>query len=133
MLVFDAHALILWVEGKLSPAAMRAVDTELSSKTCQIIVPAICTLRLCGWVRSGRLKLSMSLDAWIDLITDIPGVELRALDSQVLLLSHEIMANSLWQDNLVRDAVVATAKLLGCSLVSPLPHNQVCNSQNVIW
>lgn len=81
--VLDTHALIWWVQGdsQLSPRAKAAIRKELSAEDGLILVSAISAWEIAMLVKKDRLSLTMSVDDWLAVVSDIEGVRFIPVDN----------------------------------------------------
>ncbi len=91
MIVLDTHALIWWVNGDetLSQAARKAIEGALQSEG-QVLVSAITAWEIAMLVERGRLSLAMSIDAWLQAVASIEGIEIVPVSSAVTVQSTRL-------------------------------------------
>ncbi|HSH27763.1 MAG TPA: type II toxin-antitoxin system VapC family toxin [Wenzhouxiangella sp.] len=82
MIVLDTHALLWWVNGdtQLSQSALDTITQELESENGNILMSAITAWEIALLVEKERLSLSMSVDDWLETVSDIDGVSFVPLD-----------------------------------------------------
>lgn len=92
MILLDTHVLLWWVNGdsQLSSQAKAAIEREQASDEGQILVSAISAWEIAMLVEKGRLTLTMSVDDWLDTVSEIDGVRFVSVDVAVSIQSTRL-------------------------------------------
>jgi PIN domain nuclease of toxin-antitoxin system len=114
--LFDTHALIWWVDDpkRLSPAQRRAVRT--AGARGHLWVSEITFWEVASLVERGRVRLTLSVDAWLERAAAEPLVRRCGISPAIVqeLVSLAITRNWDPADRIL----VATARVLGAKLVT---------------
>lgn len=91
MIILDTHILVWWLTGnqELSDKAKSAIESELKDGGL-ILVSSITTWELAMLVSKGRLSLSMDIDTWIQIASEIEQIEFLPLDNKVAIESTRL-------------------------------------------
>ena len=88
LIVLDTHVLVWWVTGQsaeLSRKARTAIDKEAAGG--EILVPSICASEIAMLVERGRLQLTMDVEQWLDIVTDIDAVRFVSVNNRIAVKS----------------------------------------------
>ena len=88
LIVLDTHVLVWWVTGQsaeLSRKARTAIDKEAAGG--EILVPSICAWEIAMLVERGRLQLTMDVEQWLDIVTDIDAVRFVSVNNRIAVKS----------------------------------------------
>ena len=132
MIVLDTHILIWWITGdltKLSENATFAINQELAGG--EIIISSITAWEVAMLVAKDRIVISMDLDEWLSTIAQIEAVKFYAVDNDIAVKSANLPGE--FHKDPADRMIVATARKLGCSLVTA--DEKILNYQHVktIW
>jgi PIN domain nuclease of toxin-antitoxin system len=117
VIVLDAHVLLWWASGdteQLSAAAARVIDMELTGG--QIAVSSISAWELAMLVNKGRVNLSMDIEAWLSVVSQIEAVYFVPVDNEIGVKSV-VLPGKFHKDPADR-IIVATARQLAAPLVT---------------
>lgn len=117
MIVLDTHALLWWASGEreaLSAAAARAIDAELAGG--QIMVSSISAWELAMLVDRGRVALSMDIEEWLSVVSQVEAVSFVPVDNEIGVKSVAL-PGAFHKDPADR-IIVATARKLAAPLVT---------------
>lgn len=131
MILLDTHALIWWVSNtdKIPPKARQAIQTEV--KKGQLGVSAISIWEICMLVKKGRLKLSISLDSWLQKVESLPILSFIPVDNYIAKNSVSLDADTL-KDPADR-IIAATALHSGSTLITGDQKIHKCGLIKTIW
>jgi PIN domain nuclease of toxin-antitoxin system len=92
LIVLDTHTLIWWVNGdsQLSLNAKMAIEHEQQNEDGIILVSAISAWEIALFVGRDRLTLGMSLDDWIETVSEIEGVRFVPVNEVVSVESTRL-------------------------------------------
>ena len=132
MIVLDTHILIWWITGdltKLSENATFAINQELAGG--EIIISSITAWEVAMLVAKDRIVISMDLEEWLSTIAQIEAVKFYAVDNDIAVKSATLPGE--FHKDPADRMIVATARKLGCSLVTA--DEKILNYQHVktIW
>ena len=132
MIVLDTHILIWWITGdltKLSENATFAISQELAGG--EIIISSITAWEVAMLVAKDRIVISMDLDEWLSTIEQIEAVKFYAVDNDIAVKSANLPGE--FHKDPADRMIIATARKLGCSLVTA--DEKILNYQHVktIW
>ena len=112
MILLDTSAVLFWAfaPNKLSRPAIAAIE-----ESTLLIINAISLWEI-GWkVKQGRLRIPISLQFCVSLLSEADRVEMQPTDMNIWLHSIELA----WSHRDPADRViVAAADLLGCPLIT---------------
>ena len=112
MIVLDTSTLLFWTFApeKLSANALEAMETSPT-----YVVNAVSIWEI-GWkMRRGKLALPMSIRAYVGHLLETERIEIHPTELEIWLQSMEMD----WEHKDPADRIiVATAKVLGCPLVT---------------
>jgi len=132
MIVLDTHILIWWLSGndKLSIAAKKAIEFELQNNG-KILVSSITAWEMAMLIEKGRLNLSMDVDSWLLIASEIDQVEFISINNKVAIESTRL-PGSFHKDPADR-MITALARTLALPLVTA--DDKIRNYQhvNTIW
>lgn len=117
MIVLDTHALLWWASGdqaQLSAAAIHAVERELEGG--QIVVSSISAWELAMLVARDRIALSMDIEAWLSVVSQIEAVSFVPVDNEIAVKSVELPGD--FHKDPADRIIVATARKLAAPLVT---------------
>ena len=131
MIVLDTHALVWWVNksDRLSDTASALIEKE--RKDGQIIISSITAWEVSLLVSKGRLKLSMDVDSWLNLASQIENLEFLPLGNKVLIESTRL-PGAFHKDPADR-MIVAQARVLSAPLVTVDERIQAYPQVKTIW
>lgn len=113
--VLDTAALLYWTldPDALSPAASRAVDAAVAGPGC--LVSAISIWEIGLKAKRGLLSLGLPFEKFVERLERAEGIVIVPVDTRVWMRSLELN----WKHRDPADrAIVATASLAGCALVT---------------
>lgn len=116
MIVLDTHVLVWWVSNpeKLSSKARRAIERAIKAKAVYISSISVWEIALLS--AKGRLKLTMDVKRWIELIEQLPALQFVPVDNRIAL-SSVTLPERLHPDPADR-MIIATARYLGAKVVT---------------
>ena len=117
MIVLDTHVLVWWVTGQaaeLSRKARAAIDKEAAGG--EILVSAISAWEIAMLVERGRLQLTMDVEQWLDIVTDIDAVRFVSVNNRIAVKSIGL-PGGFHKDSADR-LIVATARDAAATLVT---------------
>ncbi|ARP89271.1 VapC toxin family PIN domain ribonuclease [Bordetella genomosp. 9] len=116
MIVLDTHALVWWASGdaQLSDPAREAIEAQQESGT--ILVSAISAWEIAMLVKAGRLALTMDVQAWLETLSEVPGVRFAPVGVRESVLSVNLPGE--FHKDPADRLIVATARQHGASLVT---------------
>lgn len=117
MIVLDTHALLWWATGdtaQLSPAATEAIEAQLGGG--QIVVSSISAWELAMLVARDRIALSMDIDEWLAVLSQIEEVRFVPVDNEIAIKSVELPGE--FHKDPADRIIVATARKLAAPLVT---------------
>ena len=90
MIALDTHALVWWAAGdeQLSRAAREAIDAELHAG--EILVSAISAWEIAMLAKTGRLALTMNVQAWLDTVAEVPAIRFVPVDVRTSVHSVDL-------------------------------------------
>lgn len=118
MIALDTQALVWWVSGhsRLSEKALTAINKELAAADGVILVSSMSAWEVAMLVEAGRLTLTMSVDDWLDNVTEIEGLRFVPVDNDIALASTRL-PGAFHKDPADR-IIVALARHFNVSLVT---------------
>lgn len=130
MIVLDTHVWLWWLSepGLLSAAALEAVEAAVQDDAVHI--SAISAWELALLVDRGRLELDRPVEAFVQATEALPFVHLVPVDTRIALdsvsldLPHRDPADRL---------IAATARLLGCALVTRDGRLRDSDAVRTVW
>ena len=117
MIVLDTHALLWWASGdtgQLSAVAAQAIEAELNGG--QISVSSISAWELAMLVAKGRIALSMDIEEWLSVVSQIEAVSFMPVDNEIAVKSVELPGE--FHKDPADRIIVATARKLAAPLVT---------------
>ena len=114
--VTDTHPLIWYTAGRhsrLSPRAVKIFDAAFAEQAL-VVIPSPVFWEISLLVQHGRIKLRESFDQWTAALISRRGLDVAALDVDVISEAHRLTFNG---DPFDR-AIVATARLMDLQLIS---------------
>jgi PIN domain nuclease of toxin-antitoxin system len=116
VIVLDTHALLWWASGNsdLSAAAAQAIEAELNGG--QIRVSSISAWELAMLVARGRIALSMDIEEWLSVVSQIEAVSFMPVDNEIAVKSVELPGE--FHKDPADRIIVATARKLATPLVT---------------
>jgi len=117
VIVLDTHALLWWASGdqaQLSAAASQAIAGELNGG--QIVVSSISSWELAMLVAKDRVALSMDIEAWLSVVSEIEAVRFMPVDNEIAVKSVELPGE--FHKDPADRIIVATARKLAVPLVT---------------
>lgn len=115
MIVLDTHVLVWWVAAApaLSARARRAIQSAARHRP--VIASAISVFEIATAVRRGRLKLSASLDQWLNDLRTLPELHLEPVSADIAQIAgafEEAMPGDPADRIIVATAITLQAKLV---------------------
>lgn len=94
MIILDTHVLLWWVSGEraLSRKAVKLIERNLKTER-SILISSISAWEIAMLAASGRLILSMDIDAWLAEVSRIPSIAFVAVDNSVAVKSANLPGN----------------------------------------
>ncbi len=132
MIVLDTHVLIWWASGEsaqLSPAAVRAIDAEMTGG--QIVISSISAWELAMLVARGRIDLSMDIEEWLAVVGQIEAVRFVPVDNETAVKSVELPGD--FHKDPADRLIVATARKLAAPLVTADAKIRAYPHVRVVW
>lgn len=117
MIVLDTHILLWWASGEnaqLSKGAQRAIGAEL--KGGRIMVSSMSAWELAMLVAKGRVALSMDIEEWLSVVSQIEVVSFVPVDNEIAVKSIELPGE--FHKDPTDRIIVATARKLTAQLVT---------------
>ena len=117
LIVLDTHVLVWWVTGQtteLSRKARTAIDKEAAGG--EILVSAISAWEIAMLVERGRLQLTLDVEQWLDIVTDIDAVRFVPVNNRIAVKSVGL-PGEFHKDSADR-LIVATARDAAAPLVT---------------
>lgn len=117
MIVLDTHILLWWLGGsdQLSQRAKTIINKE-QKNSGTIIVSAISAWEVAMLVNKGRLTLSMDVNSWLQIASEIEHVQFTPLDNRVLVESTRLPGE--FHKDPADRMIVAQARTLAAPLVT---------------
>jgi PIN domain nuclease of toxin-antitoxin system len=117
MLVIDTHILLWWVndDKQLSAKARAAIQDEMGNQG-SILVSSISAWEIAMLVNRNRLTLTMDLDKWLQVVSEIDCLRFVPIDNKVALESTRL-PGSFHKDPADR-MIVALARNVSAPLVN---------------
>jgi len=115
MIILDTHIWTWWVHGdeRLTKAQEKVIT---ANETDVIGVSAISCWEIAKLVEYGRLELPCSLEEWFEQALGYPGIRLLELTPEIAIESTQLPGE--FHRDPADQIIVATARVLGCSLVT---------------
>jgi len=115
MIVLDTHAWVWWVhdETRLSITQIEAIK---ANENDGIGVSAISCWEVAKLVELGRLELPSPLTEWFAQALSYPGIRLLELTPEIAIESTTLPGE--FHRDPADQIIVATARILGCPLVT---------------
>lgn len=117
LIVLDTHVLVWWVTGQaseLSRKARAAIDKEATGG--EILVSSISAWEIAMLVERGRLQLTMDVEQWLDIVTEIDAVRFVPVNNRIAVKSVAL-PGEFHKDPSDR-LIVATARDMAAPLVT---------------
>lgn len=117
MIVLDTHTLLWWASGdeaQLSQRAQRAIAAELEGG--RIMVSSISAWELAMLVAKGRVGLSMDIEEWLSVVSQIEAVSFVPVDNDIAVKSIALPGE--FHKDPADRIIVATARKLAAQLVT---------------
>ena len=117
LIVLDTHVLVWWVTGQtaeLSRRARTAIDKEASGG--EILVSSISAWEIAMLVERGRLQLTIDVEQWLDIVTEIEAVRFVPVNNRIAVKSVALPGE--FHKDPADRLIVATARDAGTSLVT---------------
>jgi len=114
--VTDTHPLIWYTSGKhsrLSQTVVRIFDAAFADRTL-IVIPSPVLWEISLLLEHGRIAIRETFDDWAAALIGRKGIDLAALDVDVIAEAHRLTFNG---DPFDR-AIVATARLMDLPLIT---------------
>ena len=132
MIVLDTHVLVWWIgnSDRLSVRAKAAINKEIKGEG-RVVVSAISAWEVAMLVSKGRLTLSMDVDSWLQIASQIEHVTFVPLGSKVLVESTRLPGE--FHKDPADRMIVAQARTLAAPLVTADEKIQVYRHIKTIW
>ena len=117
MIVLDTHVLVWWVTGhtaELSRKARTAIDKEAAGG--EILVSSISAWEIAMLVERGRLQLTMDVEKWLDIVTEIDAVRFVPVNNRIAIKSVALPGE--FHKDAADRLIVATARDAAAPLVT---------------
>ena len=117
LIVLDTHVLVWWVTGQtteLSRKARTAIDKEAAGG--EILVSAISAWEIAMLVERGRLQLTLDVEQWLDIVTDIDAVRFVPVNNRIAVKS--VGLPGVFHKDPADRLIVATARDAAAPLVT---------------
>ena len=117
MIVLDTHVLVWWVTGQcaeLSREARAAIDKEVTGG--EILVSSISAWEIAMLVERGRLQLTMDVEQWLNIITEIDAVRFVPVNNRIAVKSMALPGE--FHKDPADRLIVATARDVAAPLVT---------------
>jgi len=117
VIVLDTHTLLWWASGdeaQLSQRAQRAIAAELEGG--RIMVSSISAWELAMLVAKGRVGLSMDIEEWLSVVSQIEAVSFVPVDNDIAVKSIALPGE--FHKDPADRIIVATARKLAAQLVT---------------
>lgn len=117
MIVLDTHVLVWWVTGQaseLSRKARTAIDKEAAGG--EILVSSISAWEIAMLVERGRLQLTMDVEQWLDIVTEIEAVRFVPVNNRIAVKSVALPGE--FHKDPADRLIVATARDAAAPLVT---------------
>lgn len=117
MIVLDTHVLLWWASGdkaQLSAAAGQAIEAELNNG--RIVASSISAWELAMLVSKDRLALSVDVEEWLSVVSQIEAVSFVPVDNEIAVKSIELPGE--FHKDPADRIIVATARKLAAPLVT---------------
>ena len=117
MIVLDTHTLIWWAgkNQQLSTRAKATIEKE-QKNTGTIIVSAISAWEISLLIEKGRLTLSMDVNSWLHLVSQIEHLHFLPLENKILVESTRLPG--VFHKDPADRMIVAQARALAAPLVT---------------
>lgn len=114
--VADTHALVFYFNRQHAQLSRRALDAFARAKQQQayVYVPASAVWEISSLEKTGRIKLSLPYQDWMDGILAQPCFECVPLDAEIIAEARSYGFN----DDIFDAAIVATARLKDVPLIT---------------
>ena len=118
MIVLDTHTWVWWVMDvpRLAPAHRRVIEANEAAGPGVSVVSCWEVAMLAA---RNRLALPLPVEAWLDIALTYPGVRLLDLTLRIAVESARLPGN--FHRDPADQIIVATARVLGCALVTVDP------------
>ena len=129
--VTDTHPLIWYTAGKhsrLSPRVVKIFDAAFAERAL-VVIPSPVFWEISLLVQHGRIKLREPFDQWTAALISGRGLDVAALDVDVINEAHRLTFNG---DPFDR-AIVATARLMDLQLISKDSAIVNANVVDIVW
>lgn len=129
--VTDTHPLIWYTAGKHSRLSQRVVkifDAAFAEQAL-VVIPSPALWEISLLVQHGHIKLRESFDQWTAALISGRGLDVAALDVDVISEAHRLTFNG---DPFDR-AIVATARLMDLQLISKDTAIINANLVDIVW
>jgi PIN domain nuclease of toxin-antitoxin system len=114
MILLDTHIFVFWVNEaeRLRPVTRRLIEAEADS----ILISSITLWEIAKLVQLGRLSLSLPVTEWLEQALAYPKVRVVPL-SPTIAIESTVLPQPFHKDP-ADEIIVATARVLGCPLVT---------------
>lgn len=129
--VTDTHPLVWYAAGKhsqLSRLAIRIFDDAFADRAL-IVVPSPVLWEIALLVEHGKIKMRESFDQWAAALIARRGIDLAALDLDVITEAHRLRFHG---DPFDR-TIVATARVMDLALVTKDQRIVDANVVETVW
>jgi PIN domain nuclease of toxin-antitoxin system len=132
VIVLDTHALIWWVSGDklhLSAAAVEAIAAEQNGG--EILISSISAWEIAMLVAKERIAISMDVEAWLSLVSQIDAVRFVPVDNEIAVKSTELPCE--FHKDPADRMIVATARKFAAPLVTADEKIRAYAQVKTIW
>jgi PIN domain nuclease of toxin-antitoxin system len=132
VIVLDTHTLLWWASGEkkqLSAPATQAIEGELNDG--RIMVSSMSAWELAMLVAKGRVALSMDIEVWLSVVSQIEGVRFVPVDNEIAVKSIELPGE--FHKDPADRIIVATARKLAAPIVTADDKIHVYPHVRTIW
>jgi PIN domain nuclease of toxin-antitoxin system len=114
MILLDTHIFVFWINEseQLKAATQALIEAESDS----ILISSITLWEVAKLVQLGRLALSLPVTEWLEQALAYPKVQVVPL-SPVIAIESTVLPPPFHKDP-ADEIIVATARVLGCPLVT---------------
>lgn len=131
MIVLDTHALVWWVNRSVQLSDSARSLIEKHRKHGQLIISSITAWEVALLVAKGRLKLSMDVDSWLHLVSQIDNLEFLPLGNKVLVESTRLPGE--FHKDPADRMIVAQARVLSAPLLTADERIQAYPHVKAVW
>ncbi|MBL4909649.1 MAG: type II toxin-antitoxin system VapC family toxin [Alteromonadaceae bacterium] len=132
MIVLNTHILIWWVSAnnKLSEPAQKAITHELNNKG-ETLISSITAWEISMLVTKNRLNLTMDIDSWLQLVSEIEQVKFMPVNNKVAIESTRLPGE--FHKDPADRMITALARTLSIPLITADKKIRRYQHVNTIW